>query len=103
LGAVARAIVDKAGQILNERYKINRGTKNMKKVISLVSVVAILAAPVLALAQDSGNSPAPAASASPAAKQYTCSMHPEVVQDKPGNCPKCGMKLVEKKEEKPKS
>ena len=31
------------------------------------------------------------------AHQYTCSMHPEVVQDKPGNCPKCGMKLVEKK------
>lgn len=29
--------------------------------------------------------------------QYTCSMHPEVVQDTPGNCPKCGMKLVEKK------
>ena len=29
--------------------------------------------------------------------QYTCSMHPDVVQDKPGNCPKCGMMLVEKK------
>ena len=29
--------------------------------------------------------------------QYTCSMHPEVVQDKPGRCPKCGMKLIEKK------
>ena len=28
--------------------------------------------------------------------QYTCSMHPEVVQNKPGDCPKCGMKLVEK-------
>jgi Cu(I)/Ag(I) efflux system membrane fusion protein len=25
---------------------------------------------------------------------YTCSMHPEVRSDKPGNCPKCGMKLV---------
>jgi Cu2+-exporting ATPase len=26
--------------------------------------------------------------------KYTCPMHPEVVQDKPGNCPKCGMTLV---------
>jgi len=24
---------------------------------------------------------------------YTCPMHPEVVQDHPGNCPKCGMAL----------
>ena len=30
------------------------------------------------------------------AHQYTCPMHPEVVQDAPGTCPKCGMKLVEK-------
>jgi hypothetical protein len=29
-------------------------------------------------------------------KQYTCPMHPEVVSDKPGRCPKCGMALVEK-------
>jgi hypothetical protein len=28
---------------------------------------------------------------------YTCVMHPEVISDKPGNCPKCGMKLVLKK------
>lgn len=26
--------------------------------------------------------------------QYTCIMHPEVKQDKQGNCPKCGMTLV---------
>jgi Cu(I)/Ag(I) efflux system membrane fusion protein len=25
---------------------------------------------------------------------YTCTMHPEVRSDKPGDCPKCGMKLV---------
>ena len=24
---------------------------------------------------------------------YSCSMHPEVAMDKPGNCPKCGMTL----------
>jgi hypothetical protein len=27
-------------------------------------------------------------------QKYTCVMHPEVVKDHPGNCPKCGMKLV---------
>ena len=25
---------------------------------------------------------------------YTCPMHPEVVSDEPGSCPKCGMKLL---------
>jgi hypothetical protein len=27
-------------------------------------------------------------------EQWTCPMHPEVIQSKPGKCPKCGMKLV---------
>src|SRR6476620_978084 len=27
---------------------------------------------------------------------YTCPQHPEVVQDVPGTCPKCGLKLVPK-------
>jgi hypothetical protein len=26
--------------------------------------------------------------------RYTCTHHPEVVQNSPGTCPKCGMKLV---------
>ncbi|HXR48137.1 MAG TPA: efflux RND transporter periplasmic adaptor subunit [Candidatus Limnocylindrales bacterium] len=31
----------------------------------------------------------------PAVKQlYTCPMHPDVISDKPGKCPKCGMNLV---------
>jgi P-type Cu2+ transporter len=29
-----------------------------------------------------------------ALKKYTCPMHPEIIQDKLGNCPKCGMTLV---------
>lgn len=32
--------------------------------------------------------------------KYTCTMHPEVVSDKPGKCPKCGMTLVVKHKEK---
>jgi hypothetical protein len=31
------------------------------------------------------------------ATSYTCTMHPDVVSDRPGYCPKCGMTLVAKK------
>ena len=27
-------------------------------------------------------------------QQFTCPMHPEVIKDAPGTCPKCGMNLV---------
>src|SRR5262245_39124666 len=38
--------------------------------------------------------PAPPAGAAVAgATVYTCPMHPEVRQDRPGACPKCGMAL----------
>ena len=37
-----------------------------------------------------------AAPAEEAKVVYTCSMHPEVTSDKPGDCPKCGMKLIKK-------
>ncbi len=30
---------------------------------------------------------------------YTCSMHPQIIRDKPGNCPICGMQLVKKEKE----
>ncbi|MBW2961121.1 heavy metal translocating P-type ATPase [Mesonia aestuariivivens] len=35
-------------------------------------------------------------SVTPTKTQYTCPMHPEVVEDSPGSCPKCGMDLVPK-------
>src|ERR1700757_3412077 len=35
---------------------------------------------------------APATAAAPGSR-YTCPMHPEVISDRPGPCPKCGMAL----------
>jgi len=35
----------------------------------------------------------PTAAIAPVLETYTCPMHPEVSQDKPGSCPKCGMAL----------
>jgi hypothetical protein len=32
--------------------------------------------------------------------EYTCTMHPEIIRDKPGKCPICGMELVKKESEK---
>jgi len=32
--------------------------------------------------------------------RYTCPMHPAIVTNKPGTCPKCGMELVEKDDSK---
>ncbi len=37
--------------------------------------------------------PAPAPAETPPGTIYTCPMHPEIRQDHPGNCPKCGMTL----------
>ena len=38
-----------------------------------------------------GDRPAP--EPMPAGTQYTCPMHPEIIRDAPGDCPKCGMAL----------
>lgn len=43
-----------------------------------------------------GDAHAEDASASSADTYWTCSMHPQIVQDGPGTCPVCGMNLVEK-------
>ena len=69
-------------------------TINKSLIITGLSLLALLAS------YSCGNSSSkakPATSTEVAKVQYTCPMHPEVISDKPGNCPKCGMALVEKK------
>jgi P-type Cu+ transporter len=36
----------------------------------------------------------PTAAAAAGGTRYTCPMHPEIVRDAPGSCPKCGMTLI---------
>jgi len=60
----------------------------MPALMALALVIAVFSA--------SGCKKAEPAKSGTQAHQYTCAMHPEVVQDKPGKCPKCGMDLVEK-------
>ena len=31
---------------------------------------------------------------------YTCAIHPQIHQDKPGKCPICGLTLIQKEEER---
>ena len=67
----------------------------MKSVkILLVAVFAIFSLNLFA--QDSTKQKSKPKKQKIEAMVYTCSMHPEVVSNKPGNCPKCGMKLVKK-------
>jgi Cu+-exporting ATPase len=40
-----------------------------------------------------GSTP-PGAVAGTRSPRYTCPMHPEIVRDSPGSCPKCGMVLI---------
>lgn len=64
----------------------------MKQLILISSVVFIL---VLTGCNRTKVIPA-ADNVTVALQLYTCSMHPEIIRDKPGNCPICGMTLVKK-------
>ena len=66
----------------------------MKKIIILFFV---LTAATAVFAQKSKAVPPQADSATQA--KYTCSMHPDVVSNKPGKCPKCNMPLTSVKEQ----
>jgi ssDNA-binding Zn-finger/Zn-ribbon topoisomerase 1 len=59
----------------------------MKKIIVL-AVAFLLCAPVIFAQSKAGKQ-----DTTQHASFYTCPMHPDVVADKPGKCPKCGMDL----------
>jgi len=81
----------------------------MKRVLWVIAAAAALLVIGVLLAGCAGGKAADTANptveatpptATPAAAEagtvYTCPMHPEVVSDKPGKCPTCGMNLEPK-------
>ncbi|HWZ34622.1 MAG TPA: heavy metal-binding domain-containing protein [Mucilaginibacter sp.] len=75
----------------------------MKKTTLMAIVILFSAVSAFATPADHGKIAADTAKkAKPAKVQYTCTMHPEVISDKPGKCPKCGMTLVKKVDAKKK-
>ena len=64
----------------------------MQRKNFLKQIAVIVVAPAVFLAACKGK--AKDAAAEGAQQTYTCPMHPQIVQNKPGTCPICGMDLV---------
>lgn len=62
----------------------------MKTIKLIIAIAVSLFSYSDTVAQESGNSKITEN------KEYTCTMHPEVISNNPEFCPKCGMKLTEK-------
>jgi hypothetical protein len=81
-----------------ENHNYSSSRKKMKKLIILIT---ILAGTLGGFAQRSKDTRAKIQMDSAVKTVYTCPMHPDVVSNKPGKCPKCGMELVAKKVKTP--
>lgn len=66
----------------------------MKSKIILVIIAIAAVAGAFFIGRSTGHQHAAGESSQEAKQLYTCGMHPQVIQDKPGNCPICGMKLT---------
>lgn len=66
----------------------------MKKTSWIYIVVLIVAVSFIQACNSTETKEAKTTSASE--ELYTCSMHPQVLENHPGNCPICGMKLIKK-------
>jgi Cu+-exporting ATPase len=71
----------------------------MKSLAYLLALSLLFGFGSMALAHKDHDHAAESGQKAASAKTYTCPMHPEVREDKPGECPECGMKLEPATEE----
>lgn len=69
----------------------------MKKTILILSIAGLLISGISCKGTNSKNH---VSGQTATTVYYTCRMHPAVHLYKPGNCPKCGMELIQKEEPK---
>ena len=78
-------------------------TKNFVSISILLSLTLVLSIVIVGCKKQprvrDSNQPA-SGGAQATVQKWTCPMHPEIISDKPGECPKCGMDLVPLKSEK---
>lgn len=66
----------------------------MTKTISILLLVLTVSAGIFVAGCSNDHDQGATAESEKGKTLYTCGMHPQVIQDHPGNCPICGMKLV---------
>ena len=74
----------------------------MKKVTLMAVAILLCGATVFAANNNALTDTIKTKKAKTVKVQYTCTMHPGILLDKPGKCPKCGMTLVKKTDAKKK-
>jgi len=73
---------------LNNNHLFKKKTKIMKKIF-ILALAFLINSPALFAQEKAGKQ-----DTTQHTVYYSCPMHPDVIMDKAGKCPKCGMDLV---------
>jgi len=90
-------VVDSATRTVNVRVDIQNTDLKLKPGMYVLATIRIPAGKV----EEISDAQAKALASQAGETVYQCPMHPEVVADKPGKCPKCGMNMEKAKHVEP--